>query len=129
MSFVPPTGRRCGFTLIEVLATLVLLAIILPVAMKGISLATRTGSVAKHRTTAAALAETKLNEILATEAWRDGTQAGDFGTEWPDYEWNADVHEWEGTTVRQVDVYVTWNTEARNERGVVLSTLVYTGGE
>jgi len=33
----PNTARRGGFTLVEVLATLVLLAIILPVAMEGVS--------------------------------------------------------------------------------------------
>ena len=35
--------RRTGFTLIEVLATIALLAIVLPVAMQGVSIATGIG--------------------------------------------------------------------------------------
>lgn len=120
--------RQGAFTLVEVLATLMLVAIILPVAMKGISLAAMTAGAAKQRMEAAALAETRLGELLATGEWLNGDLSGDFGPDWPDHHWTADVRDWEGTTLRQVDVRVKWTTRGK-ERSITLTTLVYTGNQ
>ena len=51
---------RGGFTLVEVLASLALVAVILPVAMEGVSLAVGAAGLARDRIEAASLAETKL---------------------------------------------------------------------
>ena len=118
--------RTRGFTLVEVLATLTLLAIILPVAMEGISLSTKTAALAKQQMEAATLAATKLAELSATEAWQNRTLSGDFGQEWPQYRWSAEVQDWEGATVKQVDIHVTW-TMRGTERSATLTTLIYTG--
>ena len=115
-----------GFTLVEIMATLVLIAIILPVAMKGISLALRTSDDARARMEATSLAETKLSELVATGDWRSNELAGDFGAEWPDYSWSAEVMDWEGAVLQQVTVRVEW-TRRSQDRAVALSTLVYTG--
>ena len=56
MSDTKPTTRR-GFTLVEILATLALVAIILPVAMSGISLALRVADESRRQTEATALAQ------------------------------------------------------------------------
>ena len=66
------SGRRRGFTLIEVLAALLLIGIVLPVIMQGFSIATRVGSTAKRRTEAGALADAKLTELVATAQWQSG---------------------------------------------------------
>src|SRR4051794_38319604 len=63
---LPRRAMRAGFTLIEVLATLVLLGIILPAAMRGVSIGLAMASHARHVTEAAQLAEAKLNELVAT---------------------------------------------------------------
>lgn len=118
------THQRGGFTLIEILATFVLVAIILPVAMKGISLATTMASVSKQRIEAATLAETKLAELLATKEWQNGDLSGDFGEDWPNYRWSAEVQECEEATLRQLDVRVEWEDRGM-ERYVQLTTLVY----
>ncbi len=120
--------RRRAFTLIEVLAALALVAIILPVAMKGISLATTTAGLAKQRMEAASLAERKLAELLATGEWQNGDLVGDFYPDWPDYRWSAEVRDWEGITLRQVDVRVEWTTRQK-ERSVTLSTVIYSGNQ
>ena len=60
-----PFGARRGFTLLEVLATLVLVGIILPAVMHGISLATIAAGEAKHKVEAVSLAQTKLAELTA----------------------------------------------------------------
>jgi len=119
---------RCGFTLVEVLASLALVAVILPVAMKGVSLGIGAAALARDRMEAAAMAEAKLNEVLADGSWQGGDQSGDFGSERPGWEWALTVEDWSGTTVRQVEVAVSWTNRGR-ERSVALVTLAYAGSE
>jgi len=121
-----PAYRRGGFTLVEILATLVLVAIILPVAMSGISLALGVADQSRRQTEAASLAQTKMAEIIAAQQWQTASLAGDFAPDWPEYRWAAQVSDWQGTTVRQLDVEVLWN-HGGTDQGVTLSTLVYTG--
>ena len=63
-----PATRRGGFTLIEVLATMLLLGIVLPVAMRGVSVALSAAGTARHLSEAAVLAEAKLNELATPGA-------------------------------------------------------------
>jgi hypothetical protein len=74
---------------------------------------------------AACLAKTKLTELTAAEDWQNGSNRGDFGTDWPGYEWSMTVANWtEDTAVRQLDLAVTWRSVGR-QRKITLSTLVY----
>jgi prepilin-type N-terminal cleavage/methylation domain-containing protein len=115
-----------GFTLIELLATFVLIAIIIPVAMRGISLSTRIASHSKKQIEAISLAETKLTEFLITENWLDGDQSGDFGDGWPAYRWNLVIEDWEEEeTTKQLVLSVEWS-ESGLGRSVTLTTIVYT---
>jgi len=126
--FSPSRPRRAAFTLVEVLAALMLAAIVLPVAMRGISLATAAAGQAKRQMEAVSLAEATLAELLATGEWQSANLSGDFGEEWPDYRWAADVTDWEGTVLRQLAVRVEWTARERL-RVVTLTTLVYSGSE
>ena len=119
---------RGAFTLVEVLATLALAAIILPVAMRGISLATSLAGQAKRQMEAASLAESKLAELVATGDWQGADLSGDFGPESPGYRWSADVADWESETLRQVAVTVEWTARSAR-RTVTLTTLVYVGSQ
>ena len=70
-----PTARmrrsgRAGFTLVEVLATLVLLGIVVPVAMRGVSVALAAAQTAKRTAEATSLAQSKLNEMIADGSWQ-----------------------------------------------------------
>ncbi len=103
-----------------------LVAIILPVAMKGISLALHTAALARQKAIAASLAQTQLDELVATSDWSESSTSGDF-PEYPGYEWTADVIEQETTTLLAVEVSVMWQSRGQ-ERSVTLDTLVYTGG-
>jgi len=131
-------AARRGFTLIEVLATMLLMVILLPVIMEGISLASGVADVARRRNEAIGLAEMQLNNLLSTEDWNNGVQEGNFDTNgddqaWTaDYTWQADINAWPedevglNETIYQMDVTVSW--PARNGRdrdSVLLSTLVY----
>ena len=127
MVFQAESPRDRGFTLVEVLATLVLVAIILPVAMSGISLALETAGVSRRQTEATALAHAKMEEIVATGQLQNAELTGDFAPDRPEYRWVAQVNPWQGTQVRQLDVQVSWNQRGR-DRSVTLTTLAYTGG-
>lgn len=124
-----PIGRRRrrAFTFVEILATMALLAIVLPAVMGGISLCLSTASLARRQAEASALCQGKLMELVAEGQWQHAEAGGDFGPEWPDYRWTAKVTDWDGELVRQLDVTVLWRHRYA-ERGVTLSTLVYTGG-
>lgn len=62
----PSSAPRRGvdaFTLAEVLAALVFMAIVIPVALQGLQIASRAGTVAERKREAARVAERVLNEI------------------------------------------------------------------
>lgn len=117
-------GRRPAFTLVEILATLALVAIVLPSVMMGISLALAAADQARHQDEAASLAHTRLSELVATGETQQASLAGDFGDDWPGYRWIAEVADWEDTRLRQLAVTVFWTNRGR-ERSVTLTTLVY----
>ncbi|MSU23436.1 MAG: type II secretion system protein [Opitutus sp.] len=66
----PRHGRRgCsggGFTLAEVLAALLFMAIVIPVAMHGVSVASRAGILGQRKATAMRIAERVLDEQILT---------------------------------------------------------------
>lgn len=113
-----------GFTLVEVLAALAVIAVLLPAVLRGVSLATALASQTRQRTEAAALAKLKLDELAVTRTWRTGEMTGDFGPDWPDYRWTASTGDWMAGAARELDVTVTW-TSRRGEHAMTISTLVY----
>jgi prepilin-type N-terminal cleavage/methylation domain-containing protein len=121
-------SRAGGFTFIEMLATIVLLAIVMPVAMQGIGLCTRLAGQSRREVEAASLAKAKLTDLVVTGDWQNGNQQGDFGADWPGYQWAATVANWTDITVRQLDVTVSWQSAGRR-REVTLSTLMRTETE
>jgi len=118
-------SRRRGLTLVEVLATIVMMAIVLPAAMQGIALCTSSSVVARQRSEAAALAEAKLSELIATGDWQFGALSGEFGEAWPEYRWSGQAGAWAADpTMTELSVRVTW-TSRQQERDVVLTTLIF----
>jgi len=124
----PIQTRQRGFTLIEVLAALLLMAIVLPSVMKGISVATQAASSARHRTEAAGLAQAQLAEIVASQQWQNGNLSGDFGAQWPGYSWKATVAAWPldntDLNIDELDLEVSW-IDRNQPNSVTMSTLVY----
>ncbi len=116
-----------GFTLVEMLASMAVAAIVLPVAMQGVSLALTLSGQAKRELEAAQLARAKVAELTSTGAWQTAELSGDFGEECPEYRWRGQLTEYDGATLQQLDVNVTWTARGR-ERAVTLTTLVYVPG-
>ncbi|NJL31768.1 MAG: type II secretion system protein [Phycisphaerales bacterium] len=119
-------SRAGGYSLVEVLAALLVVGIVLPVAMQGISLAASLGSQAQRRREATGLAQMKLQELVVTGAWQQGSLAGDFAELGPGYQWQAVVEDWQEESIRQLSVQVQWSQRGK-EQMVMLTTLVDAG--
>ena len=115
-------ASRHGFTLIEVLATMVMLGIVLPVAMRGVSIALATASSARHRAEAAELGSAKLDELVATGEWSATAPSGDFGSDYPGYTWTVQMAS-RDYGVTEIQLTVTWQ-ERGQPRTLNLATLV-----
>lgn len=119
-------SRAAGFTLIEVLVTLGMMAIVLPAAMRGVSIATASASYARHAAEAATLGQSKLNEIVSNLEilqTNDAGSSGDFGQTWPGYTWTYQDSYDADLTVTTITLIVNWQ-ERGQDRSIELSTMV-----
>lgn len=113
---IPPVsvrrGRR-GFTFIEILAAMLFMAIVIPVAIQGITLANAVGVRAARKRIATELAARILNEAVVTQSWRDGDEDGAFEDEFSDYRWKITSASWAEDTMRLVTAEVTYKVQDR----------------
>lgn len=117
-----------GFTLVEVLAAMTLAAIVLPVAMRGVSISLSAANHARRQAQAVILAEATLAEVIATGEWQSGEQSGDFGEEAPGFQWRAVSSAWDTESLQCLEVTVSW-VSMGVEREVTLATLVRAEGD
>ena len=115
-----------GFTFVELLATIVLISIVMPVVMRTIGLCTQIAGQSRRQVEAVCLAKTKLTELTASQDWQTGSSnRGDFGNDWPGYEWTMTLATWaEDGSLRQLDLTVSWRSVGRQNQ-LTLTTLVY----
>ncbi|MCF7973101.1 MAG: type II secretion system GspH family protein [Phycisphaerae bacterium] len=116
-----------GFTLVEMLATILIIALVLPTTMRCIALVTRMASQSNRWIVATTLAETKISELIASDEWKGGgLNRGDFGNDYTDYVWRLDVKNWEISPMSTLSVSVYWDAGEYDEnKCVTLTTLVY----
>jgi len=112
-----------GFTLAEVLAALLFMAIVIPVAVEGVRVAGRAGAVGERKTIAIRIAEQMLNESIVTgqfsESGRGGTvQDGPF-----EFQWTLTSEGWTVDSLLLVTVEVMFPVQGQ-DYSVKLSTLV-----
>src|SRR5262245_32726244 len=69
-------GNAGGFTLAEVLAALLFMAIVIPMAVQALRIASLAGEVAQRKGEAARVAERILNESVVTTNWNQTSQTG-----------------------------------------------------
>src|ERR1051325_9504416 len=86
--------RRSGFTLAEVLAALVFMAIVIPVAVEGLKIAGRAGNVAGRKAQAARIAEGILNEQAASASLTGGNQSGTVVENGVPFSWTLQSEDW-----------------------------------
>jgi type II secretory pathway pseudopilin PulG len=115
---------RGGFTLVEVLAALLFMAIVIPVAVQGLQIANRAGQVGLRKTAAAQVAERVLNELVITRQWLSGAPSGVVQDGGLQYRWTSRALPWNQQNVlRLLTVEVTFPVQGR-EYDVRLSTVV-----
>jgi type II secretory pathway pseudopilin PulG len=113
-----------AFTLAEVLAALLFMAIVIPVAVQGLRVASRAGTVAERKAVAARLADSKLNELVVTRQWQSSVQKGTIQEGWRSYSWTVESQPWtEDGAMRLVTVHVSVPVQGQ-DYDVAVSTLV-----
>ncbi|MBI5381665.1 MAG: type II secretion system protein [Opitutae bacterium] len=118
----PAQRSRRGFTLAEVLCALVLMAIVIPVAMQGVSVASRAGSLGERKATAMRIARSVLNELLVTEQAIETSASGTVTEGSTAYPWTMESTPWSEDAMSVLTVKVTFSVQG-NSYDVSVSTL------
>jgi general secretion pathway protein I len=84
-------ARLEGFTLLEVMIAMAILAIALVAVYQSQSQSVSMASDSRFLTTASLLAQSRMAEIDATATRQAITADGDFGEAFPDYRWQMEV--------------------------------------
>jgi type II secretory pathway pseudopilin PulG len=127
MKFNGPQNSSNGFTLAEVLAALLFMAIVVPVAMEGLHIASLAGAVAQRKGQAARIAQKVLNESLVMTNWSASIQSGIATEGQREFRWTLRSDPWTQdpaqNVLRQLSVEVSFTAQSR-DYSVKLSTLV-----
>lgn len=115
-------NRAAGFTLVEVLAALLFMAIVIPTAVEALHMATLSGEVAVRKNAAARVADRILNESLVTTNWNSGTQSGTVTEGVSDYRWTLTSQTWPQDSMQLLTAEVKYSAQGK-DYSVKLSTL------
>ena len=113
---------RRGFTLAEVLAALLLMAIVVPVALQGVQIASRAGTLGQRKAAAMRVAERVLNELIATDGLTQSTGSGTAAEGDQSYAWTMQTESWPEDAMSVVTVRVVFNVQG-NDYNVSLSSI------
>jgi hypothetical protein len=118
--------RAAGFTLAEVLAAMVFMAIVIPVAVQGLRVANLAGQVGDRKAVAARIAERVINELMVTRQWQTASQGGTIQEGPHPYRWSLRLEPWNQGLLRLMTVQVSFSVQGKDDYWVRLSTLVDT---
>ena len=110
---------RChGFTLLEVMAAISIIAIVLTAVFKLHMQTISMNNTARFYTTAPLLAQTRIAILETSDDISEGSESGDFGDDFPGYTWTVTIEQIEdesevlGSTaqdLKKIDVMVDYN--------------------
>lgn len=106
-------GRQ-GFTLLEVMIAMAILAIALVAVFRSQSQSISMVSEARFLTTASLLAQSKMAELERMKTQDLISGSGIFGADHPDYIWQVEVKDTAFEYLKKVEVYVTNNKMVTN---------------
>ena len=115
-------NRPAAFTLAEVLAALLFMAIVIPVAVEALHVSSLAGEVAARKGVATRVADRILNESLVTTNWNHGTQNGTVSEGALDFRWTLSSETWPQDAMQLVTAEVKYSAQG-NDYSVKLSTL------
>ena len=120
-------GSAAAFTLAEVLAALLFMAIVIPTAVEGLHIASLAGTVAERKGEAARVARRLLTETLVTTNWNQSSQGGDVTEGQRQFHWTMKSDLWNQdpnqNVIRLLSVEVFFTAQNR-EYSVRMSTLM-----
>ena len=117
--------RRSAFTLAEVLAALLFLAIVIPAALEALHIASLAGEVAARKGAAGRVAENVLNQSIVLTNWSSGNLSGTETEGAQDYQWTVTSQDWMQNTMQLVTAEVKFTAQG-HDYSVKLSTLANT---
>lgn len=121
------TIRRIGgFTLAEVLAAMLFMAIVIPVAMQGLRIASLAGEVGQRKLVAARIGDKVLNELKVTGQLQNASQNGVVQDNGLNYNWSVKSQTWTEDTISPMNLVtltVTYTAQGK-KYNVELNTLV-----
>jgi len=107
--------KSFGFTLLEVMVAMAIIAIALTAVLGSQSQSVSLASEAKFNTTAPLLAQSKIAEIEVAEQGALAGDSGDFGEDFPGYTWELSVEditfeepENVSDLLKRIDLKVSW---------------------
>ncbi|HEV2434669.1 MAG TPA: hypothetical protein VG077_01600 [Verrucomicrobiae bacterium] len=119
------TCHASAFTLAEVLAAMLFLAIVIPAAVEALHVASLAGEVAARKGVAARIGERILNESIVTTNWNVGSQNGTVTEGAEEFHWTLNNQSWPVDTtaaMRLLTAEVTFTAQG-HDYSVGLSTL------
>lgn len=120
-----PNGHRRRFSLVEVLAALLIVATVVPVVTMVLRNALRTSENGTRRLQAAELGSNLLDGWRAEGTWNTQPDSGTFD-DVPGYRWTLERKSWDGDSLgrmTELDLRVYYPVQGQ-EQSVVLATLM-----
>jgi prepilin-type N-terminal cleavage/methylation domain-containing protein len=132
------SSARAGFTLVEVLAALALMAIVVPVVILALHVASLAGEIAQRKVLAARIGERVLTENIIAKQWNQSSQSGNEAAGPYQFHWTVRNDTWKHdstavanpsgmdlSAIHELSVDVTFAAQSKNY-SVHLSTLIDT---
>jgi len=117
-----PVRRNSAFTLAEVLAATLFLAIVIPASVEAMHVASLAGEVAARKGVAARIADRVLNEGIVMTNWNTGTQNGTVTEGAEQFHWTLNSQNWPVDTMQLLTAEVKFSAQG-HDYSVTLSTL------
>ena len=119
---------RAGFTLAEVLAALLFMAIVIPVAVQAVRVAGQAGQVGERKAAAARIAERVLNEQLVTGGVQQAAQSGTVEEGTRSFDWSMRSEQWSEDAMSLITITVFYSVQGQ-DYDVSVSTLYDTAAQ
>jgi general secretion pathway protein I len=118
-----------GFTLLEVLISLVIIATVLITCLRAQNGSIRLYNLSRDMTVATILARQKMGEIDVGGFPELGEEDGDCGEQFPGFTWRTEVSETPFEEARRVNLSIVWKDGIRERRVDVVAYITDTKTE
>ena len=119
---IPDTLQR-GFTLLEVMIAMAILATVLVTVFHSQSQSIAMANESRALTTLALLAQSRMAEVEGLQDLSTGQTTGNFGDDFPDYTWTVNISQPQGpgsSTLRKIEVTVVHDYYPKRPCKVIL---------